>query len=1089
LSVLGETEVSNSAREQISRLLQEVHEAITDLKTTMLPALEHTIGNISLVVAYSEGLEQVRSAVVTLASSCEDHLRSATTGELSQLCSILVQQREEYIPVLSSQYIQELVGIRSLLSTQYLPPVQLLSGSSIQVDGVEDYATRLDQAALSHLYSVYGAHTETVHSLLQHLVGNMSLAYDKVSLHRPQSEELVEEYFGPRYLTGWEELRSGLFVILVVCTLVCVLCVLACSVRGLVCVFDMYRSGYDRGTALAATHSADVIRRAVYILFCTYFLVGVSVFVTLPLATTISQTCGESSDFEELTDHFIDSPDVWNGGYPLGSLLLGNSSATITLSSMKDICERGGSLFEAYQLRGFYSFTHVNSLLKELVQMIKGFSSFTAPLPSVLGYNVTRGLTSILNLPRRWEEKLESVKEMRGVLMGNHSQDMMKTFLLVQNFSRTVGDSRGSIGSHIHTALTTTTEAWNQLSNISTSSRLLDREITHSIQAEVAKWNEYSAFQDTRLRIARDLQSTYSHVYHQQVLATLSSALQSEENAYFSFLNTSAVCSTGQCLPAARLFRDFTEGVCVGILDGLDLIWSSQCAVLVLLIPFLALVLITSRRLTYERYTPTDHKTHLTDLVFHQSLSILWYLLSASAAIWLIVSIMNSSDFHSQFCPDQSTSGCCPHCTWIFALLFVSISLIIAVPCFCYLCYLLHRIRECKFVRTSKYWTSRYHAVSFYLKLFVLAVQDLPIVVISCVYLGGVGRAQLTAGVVIAMVTINVVIFITKIVLERKELPHYWKWLRKEVELKSDWARKCTTTPTPPPQFSPPDTGHTHPTGQYEMSFRRNGAPPSSGAATPVPPYEHSPNLCLSYNDPSNLHPPYGSPPNLHPPYGSPPIPRPSYVDLPTPHPPHEGQSNLHQSNEAPSNLHSSYQNSSHSRLSTDSPPSIHLSARPPAGSGTCPPAGSSTHPLAGSGTHPPAGSGTHPPVSSSTSDVNSDDQSHPRHRPDSVLVLDQVLESDHEAMMKRKWAGSEARRQGGVDVAALPPAHYGSSTVHSGSMFSVHWGSDSHSTYTPSLAHTHYTSGEEGTDHWDGSRKHYMRKKMSFSGELTMDV
>ena len=68
--------------------------------------------------------------------------------------------------------------------------------------------------------------------------------------------------------------------------------------------------------------------------------------------------------------------------------------------------------------------------------MIKGFSSFTAPLPSVLGYNVTRGLTSILNLPRRWEEKLESVKEMRGVLMGNHSQDMMKTFLLVQNFVR-----------------------------------------------------------------------------------------------------------------------------------------------------------------------------------------------------------------------------------------------------------------------------------------------------------------------------------------------------------------------------------------------------------------------------------------------------------------------------------------------------------------------------------------------------------------------------------------------------------------------------------------------------------------------------
>ena len=68
-----------------------------------------------------------------------------------------------------------------------------------------------------------------------------------------------------------------------------------------------------------------------------------------------------------ISDHFLDSPQVWNGGYPLGSLLLSNKSTPLTLSSMQNVCEMDGSLYEAYQLSGFYSFNHTNSLHKELV--------------------------------------------------------------------------------------------------------------------------------------------------------------------------------------------------------------------------------------------------------------------------------------------------------------------------------------------------------------------------------------------------------------------------------------------------------------------------------------------------------------------------------------------------------------------------------------------------------------------------------------------------------------------------------------------------------------------------------------------------
>ena len=64
-----------------------------------------------------------------------------------------------------------------------------------------------------------------------------------------------------RYLRSWEELRSGSFLILSLSVLALVLVTLVFSGRGLLCIFAMYRSGYDSGTARASTHSAAVMQK------------------------------------------------------------------------------------------------------------------------------------------------------------------------------------------------------------------------------------------------------------------------------------------------------------------------------------------------------------------------------------------------------------------------------------------------------------------------------------------------------------------------------------------------------------------------------------------------------------------------------------------------------------------------------------------------------------------------------------------------------------------------------------------------------------------------------------------------------------
>lgn len=82
--------------------------------------------------------------------------------------------------------------------------------------------------------------------------------------HMPAESSVFNQlslFNSPRYLSTWEELRFGSFLIMALFLLALFLVTLAFTGRGLLCIFAMYRTGYDSGTARASAHSAAVMQK------------------------------------------------------------------------------------------------------------------------------------------------------------------------------------------------------------------------------------------------------------------------------------------------------------------------------------------------------------------------------------------------------------------------------------------------------------------------------------------------------------------------------------------------------------------------------------------------------------------------------------------------------------------------------------------------------------------------------------------------------------------------------------------------------------------------------------------------------------
>ena len=73
----------------------------------------------------------------------------------------------------------------------------------------------------------------------------------------------------------------------------------------------------------------------------------------------VGRTCGPYNNFTVIVRQVVDQPATWQGEYPLGRVLLGNSSYPLTVESFLDGCRRNQSLYNVMRLEQRYNLEEV----------------------------------------------------------------------------------------------------------------------------------------------------------------------------------------------------------------------------------------------------------------------------------------------------------------------------------------------------------------------------------------------------------------------------------------------------------------------------------------------------------------------------------------------------------------------------------------------------------------------------------------------------------------------------------------------------------------------------------------------------------
>ena len=149
-------------------------------------------------------------------------------------------------------------------------------------------------------------------------------------------------------------------------------------------------------------------------------------------------------------------------------------------------------------------------------------------------------------------------------------------------------------------------------------------------------------------------------------------------------------CEIGSCHSLFRLYQQFSSAVCQDLVPGMDLYWSSLMAILVLSLCIMVLsFFLTSRFIDLKQEQSNKvHKFHISSFIIRQTRAMLWFLLSISINLWLVVAVSQDTHFRD-VC---SSRGCCPSCVWIFGIVFLILTFIVGGTSRLYQCHKLHRL-------------------------------------------------------------------------------------------------------------------------------------------------------------------------------------------------------------------------------------------------------------------------------------------------------------------------------------------------------------------------------------------------------------
>lgn len=178
-------------------------------------------------------------------------------------------------------------------------------------------------------------------------------------------------------------------------------------------------------------------------------------------------------------------------------------------------------------------------------------------------------------------------------------------------------------------------------------------------------------------------------------MANASLTVKSELENYAQETRTALRCNTGFCHFIAEISDQFSSAICVDIVPGMDLLWTSLLTILALSLTVIPLVLLLASRFIDLAPDKSNRnaKFHLLDAIIRQIRATFWLVLSISIDIWLVVAVSRDEYFHNEYCKEAGP-GCCPRCVWGLGILFILLSSAVGGISRAYQCVIIYRIKS-----------------------------------------------------------------------------------------------------------------------------------------------------------------------------------------------------------------------------------------------------------------------------------------------------------------------------------------------------------------------------------------------------------
>ena len=164
-------------------------------------------------------------------------------------------------------------------------------------------------------------------------------------------------------------------------------------------------------------------------------------------------------------------------------------------------------------------------------------------------------------------------------------------------------------------------------------------------------------------------------------------------STYFTKMISALTCDIGSCHSLSKLADRFTFSVCVSLVQGMDLYWSSLLALLFFTLIVMVLTFILASCLvdhTHEK--STNNKFNLPGAILRQIRAFAWLGVGVVVNSWLLVAIHRNEYFQKALCSAGSLPGCCPACVWAMGVVFLVLSFIVGMLSRIYQCIILQRL-------------------------------------------------------------------------------------------------------------------------------------------------------------------------------------------------------------------------------------------------------------------------------------------------------------------------------------------------------------------------------------------------------------